>query len=112
MQYQKVGESTSTAGTQSTDQTNSTNLNRQNMFYLGAVLGVIGVLIFPFFFFLVAMPESIYKMRGSTMQKYLPKDAQENPAVSGSLLIFGWFGNFLWLIVVLGVLIVLLAAII
>lgn len=108
MKYRKSDESAPNASTESTAETDSSDSDRQKMFYIGAVLGVVGVIVFPFVFFLVAMPESIYRMRDSTMQRYLPKDAKDNPAVSGTLMIFGWFGNFLWLCVALIIILVLL----
>jgi len=74
---------------------------RDSMFYVGAVLGVIGVLLFPYFFFLVALPEAILQLWNRSIQDSLPSDARNNPAVSGTLLIFRWFGNFLILVIVL-----------
>jgi len=80
----------------------STDTGSQTLYYGGVVLGVIGVVTLPFFFFLIALPESIARMRGTTTQKYFPAGARSNPAVSGSMLVMGWFGNFLVLMFVLG----------
>jgi hypothetical protein len=78
---------------------------RQSMFYVGAVLGVLGVLFLPFFFFLVALPEAIiHLVNGGSILDSLSKDASENPAMKGTFLIFRWFGNFLILMFVLGML--------
>jgi hypothetical protein len=74
------------------------------MFYIGAVLGVAGVLLFPYFFFLIALPEAIIQYWGRSIQDSLPENARDNPAVAGTFLIFRWFGNFLLLIIVLGIL--------
>lgn len=102
MQLAKADGGTTASAHQQPAESGSDDSTRQTMFYVGAVLAVAGVILFPFVFFLVAMPESIYRMRGSTMQKYFPKDARDNPAVSGTMLIFGWFGHFLWLSVAVG----------
>lgn len=85
-----------------TETSSGGDTTRDSMFYIGAVIAVIGVLTFPFFFWLIAIPESIAGYRGTTTMKYLPQDAQGNPAVKGSFLIFRWFGNLLVLMFVLG----------
>lgn len=83
---------------------------RNTQFYLGAVAGVLAVVFVPFVFVFVAIPESIMAMRGSSIQNYLGRDAQDNPFVSGSLLIMRWFGNFLIFLFVLGLLLGILLA--
>lgn len=86
----------------------SSDDSRHTHFYIGAILGVIGVVLLPFFFFLIAIPEAIAGLFGSTTQKYLPRDARDNPFVSGTFMIFRWFGNFLLLMIVLGIVLGLL----
>lgn len=80
---------------------------RQTQFYIGAVLGVLAVVFVPFVFVFVAIPESIHRLRGGSIQNYLPKDARDNAYVSGSMLILGWFGNFLLLVIFLLLIIVI-----
>ncbi len=100
--------SSSTSSSRNWSPPKSDDSGSQTLYYAGVVLGVIGVVTLPFFFFLIALPESIAKMRGTTTQKYFPQGARDNPAVSGSMLVMGWFGNFLILMFVLGVLLGLL----
>lgn len=45
----------------------STDTARETMFYVGAVLGVLAVIFVPFVFVFVALPESIYWMRGGSI---------------------------------------------
>lgn len=89
---------------QSPEAVEESDTTRHSMFYIGAVLGVLGVLLFPYFFFLVALPEAILQMKsGRSVLDSLSSDASQNPAMRGTFLIFRWFGNFLILAFVLGV---------
>ncbi|MFC6613692.1 zinc-ribbon domain-containing protein [Halopenitus salinus] len=84
----------------------SSNTSRESMFYIGAVLGVFGVVVFPYVFFLVALPEAIlHLVRGHGTLEYLSRDARDNPAMKGTFLIFRWYGNFLILAFFAGILI-------
>jgi hypothetical protein len=74
-------------------------------FYIGVVLGVLGVIFAPYVFFLVALPESLLGLRGGSLQDYFGDGGRNNPFVSGSLLIMRWFGNFIILLFALGVVI-------
>lgn len=78
---------------------------RHTNFYIGAVLGVFGVIFAPYVFFLVALPESLLGLRGGSLQNYFGDGGRNNPFVSGSLLIMRWFGNFIILLFILGVII-------
>ena len=79
------------------------NSSRNTHFYIGAILATIGVLLLPYFFFLIALPEAIASLVwGVSIQDNMSNDARNNPFLSGSFLIFRWFGNFLLLMVVLG----------
>lgn len=85
---------------------NESDTTRESMYYIGAVLGVIGVVLLPFFFFLVALPEAVlYMWKGSSILDSLDSDASDNPAMKGTFLIFRWFGNFLILMFILGVIV-------
>lgn len=85
----------------------SASRDRETMFYVGAVLAVAGVIVAPYVFVFVALPETILSFWGKSIQDSLPGDARNNPFVSGSFLILRWFGNFLLLVIILGVVAVL-----
>lgn len=78
-------------------------LPTQTSFYVGAVLAVISVIVAPYVFVFVALPEAILGLFGKSIQNHLPEEARDNAYVSGSMLIMRWFGNFLILLFVLGV---------
>lgn len=74
----------------------------KNMYYLGVILGVLGVVFFGYFFFLIALPEAVLQLFwGRSVLDSLSKDARENPALRGSFLALRWFGNFIILVIVL-----------
>lgn len=72
-------------------------------FYIGAVLDVIAVVFLPFVFVFIALFEAISALFGGSLQNTLPPAGRDNAAVSGSFLIFRWFGNFLLLLLVVAV---------
>ncbi|UIP00314.1 hypothetical protein Hbl1158_02790 [Halobaculum sp. CBA1158] len=75
---------------------------RETMFYVGLVLGIAAVIFFGWVFFLIAIPEALLALRGSTLQNSFPSDARDNPAVEGSLLAMRLYGNFILLMMALG----------
>jgi len=77
--------------------------SRDTQYYIGAIVAAACVIFFPYFLFLVAIPESILAFWGKSIQDSLGRDARHNPFVSGSFLIIRWFGNFLLLVIVLGI---------
>lgn len=78
---------------------------RETAFYIGLVTGIAGVVFFGWVFFLIALPEAIAAVRGSTLQNHFPRDARTNPFIEGSMLAMRWYGNFLLLAIVLGVIV-------
>lgn len=105
-----VGDTTTLSSSVDAGDTSNTDTARHSMFYVGAVLGVLGVAFLPFLFILVALPEAIlYNFRGSSILDSLSADARDNPAFKGSFLIFRWFGNFLILAFFVGVIIGIVA---
>jgi hypothetical protein len=84
--------------------------DEQTQFYIGAVFGVLAVIFVPFVFVFVALPESISRMFGTTLQGGFPEGARDNPMVSGSMMIFAWFGNFIIFVFVLVLILVILLA--
>ena len=73
------------------------------MYYLGVILGILGVVFFGYFFFLIALPEAILQLFwGRSVLVSFSKDARENPALRGSFLAMRWFGNFIILAFALG----------
>lgn len=77
--------------------------SRETNFYLGAIVGVLAVLFLAPMFVLVALPEAIMAYWGKSIQDSMPRDARNNPFVSGTFLIFRWYGNFLLLLIALGI---------
>jgi len=108
--YVKIDTDSATAGYDGSDVPDEPagDSNRKRDYYIGVVLGVVGVLVFPYFFFLVALPEALFQLGGRSLQDVLGGDARDNPYLSGSMLIMRWFGNFLILTFVLGFLLGLL----
>lgn len=78
------------------------SFSRDTHYFIGVVLGVIGVLVFPYVFVFVALPEAIAGLFGTSIQNSLGQDVRENPFVSGAFLILQWFGNFIILMLALG----------
>jgi hypothetical protein len=85
-----------------------TDTGSQWLYYVGVISGALSVIFIPFLVFLIALPESIVRIRGGTIQNYFPKGGKHNPAVTGSMLIVGWFGHFLWPCFVIGLILGLL----
>lgn len=75
---------------------------KDTQYYIGVVLTAICVLLFPYFLFLVALPEAILAFWGKSIQDSLGRGGRGNPFMSGSFLILRWFGNFLLLVIALG----------
>lgn len=75
---------------------------KDTQYYVGVVLTSICVILFPYFLFLVAIPESILSIWGKSIQDQLGSNGRGNPFMSGSFLIIRWFGNFLVFLMVLG----------
>lgn len=95
-----VGGNVSTDGSTVT----ATSSSDKNMYYVGVVLGILGVAFFGYFFFLIALPEAILQLFwGKSVLDSLSKDARENPALRGSFLAMRWFGNFLLLVIALAI---------
>lgn len=90
--------------TDTSKESSKSALSRGDGFFLGAVLAVIGVVTLPFVFVFVALPESIIAIFGGSIQDSFPEDFRDNGLVSGAMLIMRWFGNFLLLILVVGIL--------
>jgi len=82
----------------------SPDSGRDSQYYIGVVLGVIGVLVFPYFLIFVALPEAAGSWWGRSTLDLLGRDARDNPFMKGTFLIIRWFGNFLWLCFGLGLL--------
>jgi hypothetical protein len=81
-----------------------TNKYKRRAFTIsGAIGGIAGVIFFGWVFFLIALPEAIVAARGGSLQDHFPRDARTNPFVEGSMLAMRWYGNFLLLAIVLGV---------
>jgi len=78
---------------------------RHTHFYIGAVLATFAVVLAPYVFFLVALPEALLRIGDSSIQDQLGEYGRDNPFVSGSLLIMHWFGNFIILLLVLGLIV-------
>lgn len=72
-------------------------------YYIGVLVGVAGVLLVPYFLLFVALPEAVFKWDNRSILDSLGDNVSENPFMQGTFLILGWFGNFLWLLVVLAV---------
>lgn len=81
---------------------NSSSTTKDTQYYIGVVLTAICVILFPYFLFLVALPEAILAFWGKSIQDSLGSSGRENPFMNGSFLIIRWFGNFLLLLVALG----------
>lgn len=81
--------------------------NDDQAFFIGAAVTSVCVIVAPYFLFLVAMPESIAGLLGTSIQDSLPEGGRNNTYVSGAFLIIRWFGNFLWLLFILGVVLAL-----
>lgn len=80
----------------------ATSSSDKNMYYVGVVLGILGVVFFGYVFFLIALPEAVLQLFwGRSALDSLSKDARENPALRGSFLAMRWFGNFLLLVIAL-----------
>lgn len=94
--------------TNTTPSVSSSTSSSDSQFYIGVVVGVAGVVLLPYFLFLVAIPESIGSFFGYSTLDVLGRDTRENDFMRGSMMIIRWFGHFLVGSFILGLVIGLL----
>lgn len=78
----------------------------QTAYFVGVVLGFILLIVAPYAVVFLAIPESIAKMFGSSLQSNFPAGARENDYIRGVMLVVGWFGNFLVMLIVLAIVVI------
>jgi ribosomal protein L40E len=100
-QYAQLANGSNTGTEFEGDQTSSArssppaSSSNDTQFYIGIVVGVAGVVLIPYFLFLVAIPESIGSFFGYSTLDVLGRDTRENDFMRGSFMIIRWFGHFL-----------------